>query len=317
MPPEITHHFDDTPRLTLLSQIMTPHKIFCYLHHPTHRISLPTLSVPKIFALPGDLTAHLRFAANLHLTDDKELTLRKKFGIASHKAASSDLDFETLSLLERLDYMTAITISQLDVTNQALPHGDNTEDSWQCLKRTRLNTLCTHIQYLESVKVNPNQTCLEGFNNELSIGPWRPSRRTIGTIVEGTHPGFTGNLERLYTKPTLLDKYNYALSHIRLTAKQYDTLSQDASHGDREVFESNVVVTIDSCLNFLKAALERLMSIEFGETGNEFITFLVFLNPLSVHLINTHDVHSINEVNRNIGITMGWFEHHDITTTRH
>ncbi len=213
--------------------------------------------------------------------------------------------------------MTAITISQLDVTNQALPHGDNTEDNWQCLKRTRLNTLCTHIQYLESVKVNPNQTCLEGFNNELSIGPWRPSRRTIGTIVEGTHPGFTGNLERLYKKPTLLDKYNYALSHIRLTAKQYDTLSQDASHGDREVFESNVVVTIDSCLNFLKAALERLMSIEFGAIGNELITFLVFLNPLSVHLINTHDVHSINEVNRNIGITMGWFEHHDITTTRH
>ena len=239
------------------------------------------------------------------------------FGTANHKAITGALDFETLSLLERLDYMTAITISQLDVINQTLPHGDSTEESWQCLKHKRLNTLCTHIQYLESVKVNPSQTCWEKFNDEPIVGPWRPSRRTIGTIVEGTHPEVTGNLERLYKKPTLLDKYNYALSHIRLTAKQYDTLCQGASQGDREVFESNVVITIDSCLTFLKAALVRLKSIEFRATDKELATFLVFLNPLSVHLVNTHDVRSINEVNRNIGITLGWFEHHNITSVRH
>ena len=61
----------------------------------------------------------------------------------------------------------------------------------------------------------------------------------------------------------------------------------------------------------------RLKSIEFGATDKELATFLVFLNPLSVHLVNTHDVRSINEVNRNIGITLGWFEHHNITSVRH
>jgi hypothetical protein len=152
---------------------------------------------------------------------------------------------------------------------------------------------------------------------ELCIGPWRPSRRTIGTIVEGTHLESAGNLEWLYEKPTLLDNYNYALDHIRLTAKQYDTLSEGTSHDDRKLFASNMVVTINSCLTFLKVARKRLESIEFGASGNEVITFLVFLNPLSVHLTNTHDVRSINEIKQNIGLTMGWLEHHEITSTRH
>jgi hypothetical protein len=115
----------------------------------------------------------------------------------------------------------------------------------------------------------------------------------------------------------LLDKYNYALDYIRLLDKQTETLQQGASGEDGEMFESNVVVTIDSCLSFIKGAIERLESIAFGATDNELITFLVFLNPLSELLAHTHDVCSMNEVNRNIGITMGWFEHHNITSVRH
>ena len=258
----------------------------------------------------------VQFTAKLHIKDE-ELALRKIFDMASHKIAPDAVNLANLSLLERLDYITGTTISLLDVIDRALPQGDNTETSWQCFKRAKLDTLCTQIQHLESVKVNLNQACLGKLNDELCIGPWRPSRRTIGTIVEGTHLEFAGNLERLCEKPTLLDNYNYALDRIRLTAKQYDTLSECTSHDDRELFASNVVVTINSCLTFLKVARERLESIEFGATGNEIITFLVFLNPLSVHLANTCDVRSINEIKQNIGLTMGWLEHHKINSTRH
>ena len=237
--------------------------------------------------------------------------------MTSRKTAPDDVRLEGYNLLERLDYMTAIAISQLDVIDQALPYGDNTEKTWQHVKCARLEALNSYVQYLESAKVKINQAGWIKFNDELCIGPWRPSRRTIGTIVEGIHPGFAGNLEQLVQKPTLLDKYNYALDYIRLLDKQTETLHQGASGEDGEMFESNVVVTIDSCLSFIKAAIERLESIAFGATDNELITFLVFLNPLSELLVHTHDVRSMNEVNRNIGITMGWFEHHNITSVRH
>jgi len=213
--------------------------------------------------------------------------------------------------------MTAITISELDVIDQALPYGDNTEKTWQHIKHAKLEAVGSYVQYLKSAKYNINQVGWVKFNDELFVGPWRPSRRTIGTIVEGVHPGFAGNLEQLIQKPTLLDKYNYALDYIRLLDKQTETLHQGASDKDGEMFESNVVVTIDSCLSFLEAAIERLESIAFGATDNELITFLVFLNPLSEHLNSTHDVRSINEINRNIGITMGWFEHHEVTSASH
>ena len=124
----------------------------------------------------------VQFTAKLHFKDEK-LALRKIFDMASHKIAPDAVNLANLSLLERLDYITGTTISLLDVIDRALPQGDNTETSWQCFKRAKLDTLYTQIQYLESVKVNLNQACLGKLNDELGIGPWRPSRRTIGTIV--------------------------------------------------------------------------------------------------------------------------------------
>ena len=41
--------------------------------------------------------------------------------MTSRKTAPDDVRLEGYNLLERLDYMTAIAISQLDVIDQALP----------------------------------------------------------------------------------------------------------------------------------------------------------------------------------------------------